>query len=73
MIWHVVAFTVRPGMAGEIAQDAIVPVVVGVCVAGTAAVSTTAAGVKTIVGFAITTARFKVAEAVPVVFVTVIV
>jgi len=46
----------------------IEPVVKGVCVAVLPTVSTTAAGVKTIVGFAIKTAMLNVAEEEPVVF-----
>ena len=51
----------------------IVPVVVAVCVAATPIVSTTVGAAKEIVGFAITVARFKVADVEPVEFVAVIV
>ena len=68
---QVVEFTITPGMAGEIEHEVIKPVVVGVCVAVTPTVSTTAAGVKTIVGFAINTVTFRVADTEPVLFVAV--
>jgi hypothetical protein len=68
---QVVVFTVRPGIAGAIAQEVIVPVVDAVCVAATPTVSTTVEGVKAIVGLAMSTATFKVVAALPVLLVAV--
>jgi len=65
VIAHVDAFTLRPGIAGEITQPVIVPVVTGVCVAATPTVSTSVEGVNATVGFAVSTVSVKEAVEVP--------
>ena len=70
MIAQVVAFTLRPGIDGEIEQD-VAPTEVGVCAATIPIVSDTVEGEKLRVGLATNTATFNVAVTNPVLFVAV--
>jgi hypothetical protein len=76
VIAHVVAFTDKPGIAGEIEHD-VAPDEVGVCVVkaepaiAVPTVSTTLVGLNESVGFEINTVTFNMAEVEPVLFVAV--